>query len=151
MSLLDDLRRGFETGRAAAGARPARARRDAGIAGGFGDGELREVATQDLRRLADLAGDELDKSKAVIAGLREENGTLKAQMEQSTAALTERDEFIAKLHVERDRASAQLRALESVIASAGAAGACPSDESKAVIAGLLEENTGLKTQVGVTP
>ena len=81
-----------------------------------------------------FGGDDLAECKAVIAGLLQEKEAVKAQLEQWAAAVKERDELIGTLHEERDRAcaerdryqatgeraSAQLRELESIIAFPGA-------------------------------
>jgi hypothetical protein len=95
MSAFDDFRRGFRTGL-------GRSSAEQPIGGGF-----------------DFGGDELAECKAVIAGLLEENTSLKAQQAQWVAAISERDNYIGELADERDRAFAQRGELETIIAFPG--------------------------------
>lgn len=143
MGLLDDLRRSFEAGRATGRgqSRAGSARHDRGAASighaepsDFFGGDFEDERPEPPHAASGFAGDELAECKALIAGLLQEKEGVKAQLEQWAAAVKERDELIGTLHKERDRAcaerdryqatgeraSAQLRELESIIAFPGA-------------------------------
>jgi hypothetical protein len=141
MGLFDDMRRSFREGRATGRAAFSSSPRD--DIGGFDD----FVPAFDPEGLGEVGGsfdpegppagggDELAECKAVIAGLLQEKEGFAAQLEQWSKAVAERDEYIATLHDERDRAcaerdqlqaagggntAAQLRELESLVAFPGA-------------------------------
>jgi|SRR5271156_1427545 len=133
MGAFDDFRRGFRTG--------VRGSSAAGIGGPTGPW-TRAPAGNTARRddaaafndgSPEFFGDDTAERNAVIAGLLEQNASLKEQVAAWAAAVAERDEYIGALADERDRAcatrdryqetgkraAAQLRELEIIITFPG--------------------------------